>query len=252
MKEARGVVKTFSKETGEGMIAIEGGPELAFSTMYTFYSDGTATSDIVIGDTASVSIVLNSMGKRRAQAITLDRPAPKPLSFTAAFKELQSFGMLTEWKIADAKQAVNRLFGELPKRFTSEHTLGLLNEYYRKGATERAVKDGYLARDWRFGQETNDIVADFVRALKCPPAKQIKNDSGGIVARDDQDPTLEVDLKDGLPALVKFFQSRFDSLKIPLRIVDINTEADWFAFIVRDESMIQALRTARAFSARNL
>lgn len=249
MKDARGVVKSFSKETGEGIIAIEGGPELAFSTMYTFYSDSSPTSDIVIGDTATVSIVLNSMGKRRAQAIHLDRPPPKPLSFTAAFKEMQTLGFLTDWKLADAKRVVNQLYGELPKRFGHEHSLGLLSDYYGTGATDQAVKDGYLSHDWRFGQETNDIVAEFVRALKCPPAKQIKNDSDGVVVRDDQDPTLEITVKDDVRALATFFQSRLDALKIPLRIIEIKTDGDWFAFAVRDESMIQAFRTARAFDA---
>jgi hypothetical protein len=48
---------------------------------------------------------------------------------------------------------------------------------------------------------------------------------------------------------VKFFQSRFETLQIPLRIIEITTDGDWFAFVVRDESMIQAFRTARAFAA---
>ncbi len=249
MKEARGVVKTFSKETGEGIIAIEGGPELVFTTAYTFYSDSSPTTDVVIGDAAKVSIVLNSMGKRRAQAVTLDRPPPKPLSFTAAFKEMQTLGFLTDWKLADAKRVVNQLYGELPKRFMHEHSLGLLSDYYGTGATDQAVKDGYLSHDWRFGQETNDIVAEFVRALKCPPATQIKNDSDGVVARDAQDPTLEVVVKDDVRALAKFFQSRFETLQIPLRIIEIKTDGDWFAFAVRDESLVQAFRTARAFDA---
>ena len=248
MREARGTVKSFSKETGEGILVMEAGHELLFTTMFTFYADMTATQDVVVGDTATVSIVLNSMGKRRAQAVVLDKLPPKPLSFTAAFKELQTLGFLSEWKIADAKRAVTRVHGELPKRFTSQHSLELLSDYYGTGITEHALKDGYLAHDLRFGQETRDIVAELVRALGCPPATQIKNDSDGLVVRDVADPTLEIVVKDDIHVLAKFFQNRFEALKIPRRIVELTTDSDWFAFVVRDESAIATLVKARAIT----
>ncbi len=249
MREARGTVKSFSKETGEGMILMEAGYELLFTTMFTFYADMTATRDIVVGDTATVSIVLNSMGKRRAQSVVLDRPPPKPLSFTAAFKELQALGFLSEWKLADAKYAVTRLHDELPKRFTHTHSLELLSEYYGTGPTEHALKDGYLAHDRRFGQETNDIVAELVRTLHVPPATQIKNDSDGLLVRDNADPTIEIVVKDDIHVLAKFFQNRFEALKIPRRIVELTTDSDWFAFVVRDESAVETLVKARAIAA---
>lgn len=249
MREARGTVKSFSKETGEGVILIETGYELVFTTMFTFYADMTATRDVVVGDTALVSIVLNSMGKRRAQSVVLDRLPLKPLSFTAAFKELQTLGFLAEWKLGDAKRVVTSVHGALPKHFTHEHSLELLSAYYGTGPTEHALKEGYLAHDRRFGQETNDIVAELVRVLHCPPATVIRSDSEGLLVRDDADPTIEIAVKDDIRALAKFFQGRFEALKLPRRIVELTTDGDWFAFVVRDESAIVTLVKARAIAA---
>jgi len=253
MKETRGVVKAFDKGTGEGVLVLESGIELPFSAQYAFYSEMTAAgTDVVIGDAAKVSITFNSMGKRRASAVVLDRPPPKPMSFTAAFKELQALGFLSTWKLADAKLVVNRLYGELPKRFTREHAMDLLTNYYGTGPTERAIQDAYLAHDWRFGQETNDIVAEFVRVLGCPPATQIKNDSDGIVVADAVDPSATVTVRRELSELAQFFQTRFDALGISRRLIELVTHGDQRVFVVRDAAVIQPFRTAGSLEARVL
>jgi hypothetical protein len=253
MKETRGVVKTFDTKTGEGVIVLESGVELPFLAQYAYYSDMTAAaSDVVIGDAAKVSITFTSMGKRRASAVVLDRSPPKPMSFTAAFKELQALGLLSTWKLADAKLVVNRLHGEIPKRFMRENALELLTDYYGTGPTERAIQDAYLAHDWRFGQETDDIVAEFVRVLGCPPATQIKNDSDGLVVVDAADPSATVTVRRDLSELAQFFQSRFDALGIARRLIEIATDDDVRIFVARDAALIQPFRTAGAIDARVL
>ena len=255
MKETRGVVKAFDKKTGEGVIVLESGTELPFSAQYVFYSDADMTptaSDVVIGDAAKVSITFNSMGKRRASAVVLDRPPPRPMSFTSAFKELQALGFLSAWKLADAKVVVNRLYGELPKRFTRVHAMDLLTDYYGTGPTERAIQDGYLAHDWRFGQETSDIVAEFVRVLGCPPATQVKNDADGVVVVDAADPSATVTVRKELSELAQFFQTRFDALGIPRRLIELVTQGDQRVFVVRDAAVIQPFRTAGSLEARVL
>ena len=250
--ETRGVVKSFAKDTGEGVIVLESGLELPFVAQYAFYSDMTPASDVVIGDAAKVSITFTSMGKRRAQAVILDRPPPKPMSFTAAFKELRALGFLSAWQLADAKRAVLRLHGELPKRFTRTHAMDLLSDYYGTGPTERAIQDGYLAHDWRFGQETSDIVAEFVRVLRCPPATQVKSDADGLVVADAADPSATVTVRHELSELAQFFQTRFDALGISLRLIELATGGDQRVFVVRDASLIQPFRTAGSLDARVL
>ena len=247
------MVKAFAKETGEGVIVLETGTELPFEAQYAYYADMThAASDVVIGDAAKVSITFTSMGKRRASAVVLDRAPPKPMSFTAAFKELRALGFLSTWQLADAKRVVVRQQGELPKRFTRANAMDLLTDYYGTGPTERAIQDGFLAHDWRFGQETNDIVGEFVRVLKCPPATQIKNDADGLVVADASDPSATVTVKRELSELAQFFQTRFDALGIPLRLIEIATEGDQRVFAVRDASQIQPFRTAGSLDARVL
>jgi hypothetical protein len=229
MKETRGVVKVFDKATGEGVVVLESGLELPFQTQFAYYSDMTATGgDVVIGDAAKVSITFTSMGKRRASAVVLDRSPPKPMSFTAAFKELKALGFLTTWQLADAKRAIPRLYGEIPKRFTREHALQLLSDYYGARPTERAIQDRYLQ------VAGTDIVADFVRVLDCP------TDEPPATARAD------------VSALAQFFQSRFDALSIPRRMIEIVTHDDRRIYIVRDAGIVQPFRTAGAVEARVL
>ncbi len=253
MAEARGVVKAFVKETGEGIIVLESGLELPFEAQYAFYSEMTpAASDVVIGDAAKVLIAFTAMGKRRAQAVILDRPPPKPMSFTAAFKELRALGFLSTWQLADAKRAIPRLYGDIPKRFTRAHAMDLLTDYYGTGPTERAIQDGYLAHDWRFGRETDDVVAEFVRVLGCPPAKQIKNDSDGLVVVDAADPSATITVRKELSELAQFFQTRFDALGISRRLIELATESDLRVFVARDAAVIQPFRTAGSLDARVL
>lgn len=253
MKETRGVVKTFDTKAGEGVIVLESGLELPFQAQFAYYSDMTAAgTDVVIGDAAKVSITFTSMGKRRASAVVLDRSPPKPMSFTAAFKELRALGFLSTWQLADAKRAVPRLYGEIPKRFTRANALDLLSDYYGIGPTERAIQDHYLAHDWRFGQETSDIVAEFVRVLGCPPATQIKSDSDGLVVADATDPSATVTVRRDLSELAQFFQSRMDALGIPRRLIEIATGGDLRVFVTRDAAVIQPFRTAGSIDARVL
>jgi hypothetical protein len=252
MKETRGVVKVFDTKAGEGVIVLESGLELPFQAQFAYYSDMTAAgTDVVIGDAAKVSITFTAMGKRRASAVVLDRSPPKPMSFTAAFKELRAFGFLTTWQLADAKRAVPRLYGEIPKRFTRANALALLMDYYGTGPTERAIQDRYLAREWRVGQ-TTDIVGEFVRVLGCPAATQIKNDSDGLVVADAADPSATVTVRRDLSELAQFFQSRFDALGISRRLIEIATDGDLRVFVTRDAAVIQPFRTAGSLDARVL
>jgi len=234
MKETRGVVKTFDAKTGEGVIVLESGLELPFQAQFAYYSDMTAAaSDVVMGDAAKVSITFTSMGKRRASAVILDRSPPKPMSFTAAFKELRAFGFLSTWQLADAKRAVPRLYGEIPKRFTRANAMALLADYYGTGPTERAIQDHYLAV--RSPQATPEVVAEFVRVLGCPA--------------DAIDPSATVrDVRE----LAQLFQSRFDALGIPRRLIELVTEPDQRVFATRDAAVIQPFRTAGSLEARVL
>lgn len=171
----------------------EAGQELTFHAMYC------NTSRFTVGDVAQVELTFDAKGKRRAERILFEITAESNgMTLQAAFEELKSLGLLHEWTLKVAKQKAEGLFGEVPAILSAEDAAALLSDYYDVGATSRAKKDGFLAHDWRFGQETDDIVAEFVAALRCAPSVVLVRSEGSIVTvRDGSKPEVAIDVEAG-------------------------------------------------------
>lgn len=241
-KEVKATVLTYSKATGEGTLKTSVGHEFAFSA---WMAD---TESIFVGDEASVNLCLDSRGKRRVDRVVIVQRPARTVSFSAAVTEIKSLGFLCDWSTEHAHSEAGRLWDEIPKRIDAAQASLFLRHYYGMGPTDRAVSEGFLAHDWRFGQETDNIVAEFVRALRCPPATQIRNGAEGIVVRDDNDQTIEVVVTD-MTALARFFQGRFEALKSSRRLICLETDGDWLAYAVREEANLPLILNAQAVAA---
>lgn len=90
----------------------------------------------------------------------------------------------------DAMRAC-KLFGELTEAVLAEHLEGrpeldivaLALAYYEQ-SDERARRDRFLVHDWRFGQETSDVIAELCALIGDPPLfVQLAVEDDGIAVR---------------------------------------------------------------------
>lgn len=244
-KLVTGTVKDFSKQAGTGTIVTETGHELTFHAQYC------NTQRFAVGDTARVQITFDSKGKRRAETVEFElESASNGLTLAAAFKELKSLGLLQEWKLKEAKLSAEALFGELPTLLGAEETAALLCDYYGVGPTARAQREGFLSRDGRFGQETSDIIAEFVATLRCAPAVVLVRAEGSVLmVRDGTQLEIAIDVAEGVDALARFFQDHLKRSGLPHRLYKITTGDDRFAFVSRAQASGATLAQARSIVA---
>ena len=163
-------------------------------------------------------------------------PAPvkrkRPVKLTkqvAALREAGLFGDMTDAVLAEYCEL------ETPE------IVELILAYYELHS-DRAARDRYLAHDWRFGQETDDVIAELSGLLGTPPLfVQLENGADGIVVRGpDGDETIEVD---GLHDVVAHFNhalARGTSFG-DVRIYALETEDERHAYFALAKSAMERL-----------
>jgi hypothetical protein len=166
--------------------------------------------------------------------------APKPSKLPAKLKTqvaaLRAVGLcddLTDAVLAEYCEGISR-----------PSIVPLLLSYY-VGDADRAERDRYLVHDWRFGQETDDVIAELSGLLGTPPLfVQLENGAGGIQVRGpDGDEWIQLE---GLHDVVSHFNNalaRGTSFG-DVRIYALRTEDERHAYFALAKSAYDRLRAA--------
>jgi hypothetical protein len=107
---------------------------------------------------------------------------------------------------------------------------------------------GFIAHDWRFGQETDDVVAELARCLPDEPVtfSQTGSEPDALrirVSRGGEATETWVDLEDGgLDAVVDFLNGQLARAGARRRIFALETDGDWHAYIVRTPEEIAQMK----------
>ena len=153
--------------------------------------------------------------------------------------------------LVTAKHEAEECFGEVPALISSEEAAALLCAYYGGGPSARAMREGFLARDWRFGHETSELIAEFVAALRCPPAVVLVHVEGSVMTvRNGAQGVVAIDVADGAGAIASFFQECLKACGQPQRLYEITTGSDERAYVSRDAATGAALLRARSILTR--
>jgi hypothetical protein len=105
---------------------------------------------------------------------------PKPLPIVRAVEAMQTEGLaseLTPEVLADLAQELcdaDEFDGDFP-------FADVLDAYYCDDISgeRRSIHDGYIRHDWRFGQETNDVVAELCALLGAQVYRQLSYELKG-------------------------------------------------------------------------
>jgi hypothetical protein len=192
-----------------------------------------------------------------------------PKQKTLTFPDGSTFGKRASLPKPTASSAATRLAdaltaaGVMPAMEKSERALLLIELFGRdeiptSGAAQLlqavsnddALDRGFIAHDWRFGQETSDVVAEFDRALGGGGVRlaQTRNDATGLAMRMTYGGEVEevtfpnsVSLAD-VARRIDAFLAKAAS---PKRIYELESDGDGFAFLVVEKAVIARLRDAK-------
>ena len=114
-----------------------------------------------------------------------------------------------------------------------------LTSYYDFGLSERGIADGFLAHDWRFGSETEDVVAEFSALIaKEPLLKLIKFENSPsrvtLHVQRKSGEQLSVDFGGALDEVAAIFNRELEREGDGRRFVSLETHADFFAYYLFD------------------
>jgi len=169
-------------------------------------------------------------------------------TFASAIEALQKAGLLVDLTPAKLKQAVEEDMDiDFEDADDEIETIYFLQTYYSKGdhqghLSPQAVRDGFLHHDWRFGQETQDVVAELCALVgDLPPKyrqlgfrKVARTDCVGIREFIDiEEPgtkTMHSVQVDSLDSVVAFFNQQLAAHGDQRRFVSIETDGDWHAY----------------------
>ncbi|MEM9069971.1 MAG: hypothetical protein AAGE52_15770 [Myxococcota bacterium] len=211
------------------------------------------------GETSALTLVhRNSLGQIVKQhstppgrrASTRRSPPPKPASALhsqvwAVWDALVTAGYLDELPRDQVEPRLRRLFrdGTLPRWGAA---VMLQSVYGETGGLDR----GFLSHDWRFGQETDDVVAELDRCVRTGPLrfKQLKKDDEGILLQWESATTGEVDndwvfVEEGLLDVVSVVNRVLRQAGSELSFYSLDTSGDWIAVVACTQAVVKQLST---------
>ena len=147
---------------------------------------------------------------------------------------------------AELRKLVHRVFpedGELDDSATARLLQHLHGE---TGGLSR----GFLCHDWRFGQETDDVIAEFAACLAGAPFQftQLGQKPDELHVRTSirgKDTDTWVDLSEsGLQAVAAFVNQQLEAADSEVRVHTLTTDGDWHAYLIRPTAEVSRLESA--------
>lgn len=87
---------------------------------------------------------------------------------------------------------------------------GLFDAYFRD--ERRAIAEGYLTHDWRFGQETDDVIAEICARVGGPAYTQAAIADGVITVRTPAGEEIVLDVE-SLQDVIDFFDGELEEAR---------------------------------------
>ena len=157
-----GTLKEFDPTKGFGTLVLDSGEELMFDI------SSSNKREPEVGDRAEITIGVGWKGQPKAKLVVFELEEDRSPTFAKGFEKLRACDFLREWTVKQARAAAKQLFDEVPARLTRGNAGGLLQHYYGEGLTERGRAEGVITLDWRYGQVTQQPIAE-ICALSPEP-----------------------------------------------------------------------------------
>jgi hypothetical protein len=126
-------------------------------------------------------------------------------------------------------------------RAVPEIVFEVLTLYYQEGDNDaRAVAEGYLSHDWRFGQETDDVVAELSARVGRPLLRQLGMKSN-IIEVERASGRLDIEVE-SLDDVVRAYNQALADAGDARRFVAVDTQGDWHAYFLLLLDVVSTIR----------
>jgi tetratricopeptide (TPR) repeat protein len=160
-----------------------------------------------------------------------------------AVKKLQDAGVIASLKPNVLKNLLDEMDLEPSDTIDAKDLFVLVDNYYRGDGvgSKFSFQEGYIAHDWRYGQETDDIVKEFCTVIGRPNWFQltgINNDQLEVKSSSGEISTIDgIDLSN----VAEFFNDRLKADGEDRQFYSLETDCDFFAFLLLSSEKYQSL-----------
>lgn len=170
------------------------------------------------------------------------------MDLLGAVKILQKQGIACDLSSEILAEISNDVFEEPPTDILVQHTelLDVLIVHYSSDQSLKhgwACKDGFIHHDWRFGQETDDIIKEFSDIVGGKPPilrqLQVKPDSISLERFDGKKGELQI--SNSVADVADVFNETLAERGDEKRFYPLETEGDSFAYLYLDREKFERI-----------
>lgn len=233
----RGTVKSFSLTQGFGTLVLDSGEELPFDISVC------NKREFGVGETAEVTVGTGMAGKPKATLVIFEESKDRAPPFARGVSQLKELGLLSRWEVRECRSALLEVLGEVPEKLTEQDAVSLLETYYATGNQQRGREDGVLFLDWRFGQETSDVVAELLGITDAPKLASLRRmkEEQAVVA-DASGAERSIPVSEGLEPLVAWLNTLLSAAGNRRRLLSLDIGSDAYVFLFREEGFERDLK----------
>jgi cold shock CspA family protein len=233
----RGTVKSFDHTHGFGTVVLESGEELPVDISVC------NKRDFAVGETAEVTVGVGMTGMPKATLVIFELAQDRAPSFSKGVKQLKELGLLSRWEVRECRSALLEVLGEVPEKLTEQDAVSLLETYYATGQQARGREDGVLFLDWRFGQETGDVVAELLGITDAPKLASLRRmEAERAVVADASGAERTLPVSEGLEPLVAWLNTLLSAAGNRRRLLSLDVGSDSYVFLFREEGFARELK----------
>lgn len=170
------------------------------------------------------------------------------MDLVGAIKILQKEGIACELSADMLAEICNDLFEEQPADIIVEHTelLDVLVLHYSSDKSFKNGwwrKDGFIHHDWRFGQETDDIIKEFADIVggETPILKQLQLKPDSIMLQRYDGKRGELNISNSVADVADVFNETLAQRGDEKRFYPMDTEGDSFAYLYLDPDKFERI-----------
>lgn len=227
-EKLKGRIATFTKEQGFGTVELEDGRKLPF--------DVTACPTVPEQDReVFCEIGVSRLGREKITYLELVGGAeeeatagPALLPWREALKKLRAEGLLRTLTPPRITEILNDLYrGDTEQA----ETVPILDAFYGADRSAAAA-DGYRSYDWRFANNTDDLISDLAAMVGGkPPLETTRWEGTTLHARryDGAEVSIEVESADDV---VDLFNRALAKSRESRRVFPLATDGDWHAYML--------------------
>lgn len=159
-----------------------------------------------------------------------------------AIQALRKEGLAKELKPKLLQKLVSDELDEDLDELDGTEILFVLDAFYNSdGGKNCAIEDGYIRHDWRFGQETDDLIAELTALIGGTPIFVQQLVEADLIELRRDDGTEHSVKVESMHSVIEFVNTDLERRADNRRFFALETDGDWHAYFLLDQDKYKRL-----------